>query len=73
MESSHRKISKTISRSIGVLYKIRPFVNIKILKTLSNLSSSNLCYSGMGISGLYSHEPYNYTPKKNSKNDESVR
>ena len=29
---AHRK--KTISRSIGILYKIRPFVNIKILKTL---------------------------------------
>ena len=28
------KICKTISRSIGVLYKIRPFVNLKILKTL---------------------------------------
>ena len=28
------KICKTISRSIGILYKIRPFVNIKILKTL---------------------------------------
>ena len=28
------KISKTISRSIGVLYKIRPYVNLKILKTL---------------------------------------
>ena len=28
------KISKTISRSIGLLYKIRPFVNNKILKML---------------------------------------
>ena len=28
------EISKTISRSIGVLYNIRPFVNLKILKTL---------------------------------------
>ena len=28
------KICKTISRSIGILYKIRPFVDIKILKTL---------------------------------------
>ena len=28
------KICKTISRSIGVLYKIKPFVNLKILKTL---------------------------------------
>ena len=27
------KIYKTISRSIGILYKIRPFVNIKILKS----------------------------------------
>ena len=31
------KMRKTISRSIGILYKIGPFVNIKILKTL--------CYS----------------------------
>ena len=28
------KICNTISRSIGVLYKIKPFVNLKILKTL---------------------------------------
>ena len=28
------KICKTISRTIGVLYKIRPYVNLKILKTL---------------------------------------
>ena len=28
------KMCKTIGRSIGILYKIRPFVNIKILKTL---------------------------------------
>ena len=28
------KICKTICRSIGVLYKIRPYVNLKILKTL---------------------------------------
>ena len=28
------KISKTISRAIGLLYKIRPFVNNKIIKML---------------------------------------
>ena len=28
------KICKSVSRTIGVLYKIRPYVNIKILKTL---------------------------------------
>ena len=28
------KICKTIRRLIGVLYKIKPFVNLKILKTL---------------------------------------
>ena len=28
------KICKTICRSIGILYKIRPYVNLKILKTL---------------------------------------
>ena len=30
----HNKISKTISRATGLLYKIRPFVNNKTLKTL---------------------------------------
>ena len=28
------KISKKVSRAIGLLYKIRPFINIKIMKTL---------------------------------------
>ena len=28
------KICKTICRSIGILYKIRPYINLKILKTL---------------------------------------
>ena len=28
------KISKTIARALGLLYKIRPFVNMKILKML---------------------------------------
>ena len=40
------KFSKTISRATGLLYKIRPFVNNKILKMLlqSGISTFKLCY-----------------------------
>ena len=40
------KICKTVSRTIGVMYKIRPYVNLKILKTIYySLIYSHLIYA----------------------------
>ena len=45
-------VSKKISKTIGILYKIRYFVDIKIIKTILQpcLSSFNLWNRSMGFS-----------------------
>ena len=74
MQHHIEKICKTSSRSIGVMYKIRPYVSLKIMGTLYyNLIYPHLIYAIEVWGSADSTHINNYAIKKNCKNDESFR